>query len=63
MNALTRLETLPHSGRFAELARSVGSDVTAIPGGFRLRQGNWRALLRVQGAEVSIERIKNRRDA
>ncbi len=63
MEAISRLEGLPHAGRFAEMAKAAGCNVTAIPGGFRLRHGNWRALLEVEDAEVTVQRVKNRRDA
>lgn len=62
--SLTKLTALEHAGRFAEMAGQVGCDVTKlVDGGYRLRQGNYRALLTVEGEAVTVERIRNRRDA
>ena len=33
------------------------------PGGFRLRSGDWRALFTLQGSEMTVYRIRHRREA
>jgi mRNA interferase RelE/StbE len=42
-----------------------GHDVLPLagePGGFRLRSGDWRALFRMDGLEMTVYRIRHRRE-
>jgi mRNA-degrading endonuclease RelE of RelBE toxin-antitoxin system len=43
--------------RFSFITELVGR-----PGAWRLRKGDWRAVYRVRGPDVVVDRVANRRD-
>lgn len=52
--------------RIQKLADDLGGDVKKLRNyspGYRLRVGDWRVLFDVEGSQVSVYRILNRRDA
>ena len=66
VKALDKLSAAANTGRIAEEGKNAGVDITAIVGGanaFRVRVGDWRALLSIVGDQVTVGRVLNRRDA
>ena len=66
VKAFDKLAGAPNSGRIVEAGLSAGVDITAIVGGenaFRIRVGDWRALLAIKGDQAIVGRVLNRRDA
>lgn len=64
--AYDRKRVLDRLDAYAADPEAPGHDVrplAADPEGFRLRCGDWRALFTLQGSEMTIYRIRHRREA
>ncbi|MFC4169941.1 type II toxin-antitoxin system RelE family toxin [Teichococcus aestuarii] len=74
-SAVKALRTMPRreAGQMMERLEAIAADPAAQhpsviamqgepPGRFRLRQGDWRAVFRIEDAEVVVDRIGHRRE-
>lgn len=56
LDALESVAAAP-TGRFSFTTQMVGQ-----PGAWRLRKGDWRAVFRIHGGDVIVDRVGNRKD-
>jgi mRNA interferase RelE/StbE len=56
MNRLTMIASAPHR-RHPNVLPLVGK-----PGLYRVRQGNWRAVFRIEAADLIVMRVAHRRE-
>ena len=64
--ARDRERVLDRLDAYAADPEAPGHDVRPLAGepeGFRLRAGDWRALFTLSGAEMTVYRIRHRREA